>query len=350
MRRIIPLLAALTWALEPAPAADITVGTATARAGAKAVGYLMVPAGVDAATQIPVIVVNGAKPGPKLALVAGAHGTEYASIVALERFAQEADPSALSGVLIVVPLLNVASFLQKVPHLNPVDGKNMNRLYPGKADGTQTERALFAVTSQVLEQCDYLVDLHGGDLDENLRKYSYWSDTGNPRLDTASRGMVLAFGFDHIIIQRNRPSDPVRPGVTTITRQAQNMGKPAIAAEAGHAGTTAAEDIDALVRGCFNVMRDLQMLPGIVQPVEHPLWIGANTVVTSDRDGIFYPLTGPEAYVTKSMRIGYLTDFVGGKVWDVTAPISGVIIYIGAVPSMKKGDNIAYIGEVVDKP
>src|SRR5262249_7681320 len=155
-------------------------------------------------------------------------------------------------------------------HLNPVDGKNMNRLYPGKADGTQTERALYAVTKQVLDQAEYLIDLHGGDLDENLRRYSYWTDTGNAPLDAASRGMVLAFGLDHIMMQRARPTDPSRPGVPTTPRQAQLMGKPAIAAEAGHAGTTDAADIEALVSGCQNVMRQLKMLPGTVKPVEHP--------------------------------------------------------------------------------
>src|SRR5262249_3524008 len=143
-------------------------------------------------------------------LVAGAHGTEYASILALHKFARSVDPTAVSGAVIVVPLLNIASFSQMVPHLNPVDGKNMNRLYPGKAEGTQTERALLAVTKQVLEKCDYLIDFHGGDLDENLRRYSYWADTGQDRLDSISRGMVLAFGLDHIIIQRNRI--PPAPG------------------------------------------------------------------------------------------------------------------------------------------
>jgi predicted deacylase len=120
--------------------------------------------------------------------------------------------------------------------------------------------------------------------------------------------------------------------------------------EAGYAGTTKAEDVDALVRGTLNVMRHLKMLPGVVTPVEHPLWIGRYSVVTSDRDGIFYPLVVPEAYVKQGMKIGYLTDYFGEKVWDVTAPVSGVVLYIGAVPSMKKGDNIGYIGEIVDAP
>src|SRR5882762_8365482 len=210
-------------------AQSVTVGTAAASPGQRATGVIAVPAGVDAAMDIPVIVINGAKPGPKLALLAGAHGTEYASIIALEKLGQTIDPAALSGTLIVVPLVNVASFLQKVPHLNPVDGKNMNRLYPGKADGTQTERASWAIGKQVIETCDYLIDYHGGDLDENLRPYSYWADTGKDQLDATSRAMVLAFGLDHIIIQRNRP-DPnaPAPAVVSISRYAQNMGKPTI--------------------------------------------------------------------------------------------------------------------------
>jgi len=325
-------------------AADVTVGTAVAPAGKTGTGFIQVPAGGDAAVDIPVIVVHGAKPGPTLALLAGAHGTEYASIIALMKLASATDPVGLSGTLVVVPLLNVASFLQKVPHINPVDGKGMNRLYPGKADGTQTERALWAITKQVVEKCDYLIDFHGGDLDENMRRYSYWAETGKENLDTVSRGMVLAFGFDHIIIQHNGP------GAITLTRQAQALGKPSIAVEAGHAGTTHAEDVDALMDGSWAVMRHLKMLPGAAAVVDHPLWIGRYAVVTSDRDGVFFPLVVPEAYVKQGSKIGYMTDYFGNKVLDVSAPLSGVVIYIGAVPSMKKGDNIGYIGEVAENP
>ena len=336
-----------------AAAADLTVGTATARQGQKATGWIEVPAGVDAAMRIPVIVVNGAKAGPTLALVAGAHGTEYASIVAMQKLAQLADPGELAGALVIVPLVNPASFAQKVPHLNPVDGKNMNRFFPGKADGTQTERASWALAKQVVEKCDYLIDLHGGDLDENLRRYAYWANTGKEPLDSTSRAMVLAFGLDHIIIQDYRPNGPnpapVR-GATSLSRYAEEMGKPAVVAEAGHAGTTDAADIDALVQGSMNVMRHLKMLPGSAAPVEHPLWIGHITVVTSEQEGVFFPLVGPEAYVRQGMRLGYVTDYFGKRVWDAASPVAGVIIYIGAVPSMAKGGTVAYVGELAESP
>ena len=328
-------------------AADVTVGTAKAPAGQKATGFIQVPAGVDAATNIPVIVINGVKPGPKIAIVAGSHGTEYASIIALENLIQSVTPAELSGTLIIVPLVNLASFAQKVPHLNPVDGKNMNRMFPGKADGTQTERALWAIAGQVIDQCDYLIDLHGGDLDENLRRYSYWPQTGKGQLDAISRGMALAFGLDHIIIQRNQA--PAVSGATSISRFAEDSGKPTIIAEAGHAGTTDAADINALVDGCKNVMRHLKMLAGAVTPVEHPVWIGSITTVRSDHDGIFYPLVIPEAYVQQNMIIGYLTDYFGNKLADVKAPLSGIVAYICSVPSMKKGDTVANIGQIANQ-
>jgi predicted deacylase len=328
--------------------ADVTVGTATAHAGERATGFIQVPAGADAPTNIPVIIIQGAKPGPRLALVAGSHGTEYASIIALEKLGHSVSPAALSGTVIIVPLINLASFNQKVPHVNPVDGKNMNRMYPGNPQGTQTERALWAIGRQVVQPSDYLIDLHGGDLDENLRRYSYWPQTGNEKLDTTSRAMVMAFGLDHIIIQKNE--GPAVSGATPISRFATDLGKPTVIAEAGHAGTTNAEDVDALVDGAENVMRYLKMLPGDVRPVEHPVWIGQITTVRSDHDGIFYPLVVPESYVQQGMRVGYTTDYFGNKLADIIAPVSGVVVYVCSVPSMKKGDTAAYIGEIASAP
>src|ERR1700687_349750 len=87
-----------------------TVGTATAAPGQRATGYLEVPAGVDAATNIPVVVVNGAKPGKVLALISGAHGTEYVSIIAIEKLITALDPAQVTGTVILVPLINIQSF------------------------------------------------------------------------------------------------------------------------------------------------------------------------------------------------------------------------------------------------
>jgi uncharacterized protein len=324
-----------------------TVGTTSALPGQKATGFLEVPAGVDAATNIPVIVVNGAKPGPVLALVSGAHGTEYASIIALEKLVPALNPAELSGTVVILPLINIPSFEQKVPHVNPVDNKSMNRFYPGKADGTQTERASFLITKEVVDRCDYLIDYHGGDLDESLRPYSYWAPTGKEKQDRASKEMVLAFGLDHIIIWRERPTD------ISATRYLDNTatvrGKPSIVVEAGHAGTVETDDVALLVNGTLSTMRALKMIPGEPHPIENPVWLERIIDVSSDLEGIFYPLVKRGTYVQEGMKLGYVTDFFGKTIFEARAPAAGVVLHLNAVPSLKKGDNIANIGVVATK-
>jgi len=337
------LVLGLTAASHAAQRSNLTVGTATAAPGEKATGAIEVPAGSDPATSIPVVVMNGTKPGPVLALVSGLHGTEYASIIALEQVIARLDPRTLSGAVIVLPLVNIPSFSQKVPHVNPVDRKSMNRFYPGNSSGTQTERASYLITREVVDKCDHLIDLHGGDLDESLRPYAYWSRTGNP-IDRISREMVLAFGLDHIIISEDRPKDPAASRYLENT--ATTRGKASITAEAGHAGTVEPEDVEALVNGCLNVMRYLKILPGDYHPVQNPVWIARVLTVSSDSPGIFYSQVKRGTYVEKGMRIGYVTDFYGKQVFEARAPESGVVLYICAVPSMDKGGTIANIGIV----
>jgi predicted deacylase len=326
---------------------SFTVGTATAAEGRAATGTIEVPAGVDAALHIPVAIFHGAWPGPVLALVAGAHGTEYASILALEELIGRMDPTELTGTLIVIPLVNVPSFEQKVPHVNPVDGKSMNRFYPGRADGTQSERAAYAITRQVVEKCDYLIDLHGGDLDENLRPYSYWARTGNEKQDAASRAMVLAFGLDHIILANDRPRDPNASRYLETT--AATRGKPAITVEAGRAGRVESADVESLANGCLSVMRQLKMLPGTVTPVEHPVWIERVASLTSDHSGIFYPKVERGDYVEAGGKLGYVTDFLGRTIMEPRAPATGVVLFVAALPSLRRGDTIANIGVVAPR-
>ena len=334
-------LAASCYAVQPR---TLKVGTAIAGRGEKASGVIEVPAGSDAGTNIPVVVVNGAKPGPVLALVSGLHGTEYVSIIALDKVIEAISPEEIQGAVIIVPLVNLLSFEQKVPHVNPIDHKSMNRFYPGKMDGTQTDRASYLITKEVVDQCDYLIDLHGGDLDESLVPYCYWTRTGNAEQDRISREMVLAFGINHIIITDERPKE--RNASRYLDNTATTRGKPAFVAEAGYSGTVESDDLDLLVNGCLNVMRYLKLLPGEAAKIEHPVWLSNVVEVTSERTGIFYPLVKKGTYVAKGMKLGYVTDFLGNKIYEAFAPEAGVILHICSIPSMNKGDGVADIGIV----
>ena len=162
----------------------------------------------------------------------------------------------------------------------------------------------------------------------------------------ARYGAGVRAGYHHHL--GDRPRDP--NASRYLDNTAATRGKPAIAVEAGHAGTVEPEDVQALVNGTFNVMRYLKMLPGQAKMIEHPVWIGKIDTVASDRSGIFYPLVARGSYVEQGMKIGYVTDYFGNVIYEAHASAAGVVLYICAVPSMKKGDTVANIGEVTRNP
>ncbi|MCC6929286.1 MAG: succinylglutamate desuccinylase/aspartoacylase family protein [Gemmatimonadaceae bacterium] len=319
----------------------LTVGSATAQRGQKVNGLLKVPAGSDAALDIPVTVVHGAARGPVLALVAGSHGTEYASIIALERLITTLDPAKVRGSVIIVPLVNIPSFEQRVAHLNPVDGKNMNREYPGKPNGTQTDRASFAITREVIEQADHVIDMHGGDTDESLFPFSYWTPTGNAAQDSLSRRMVTAFGVPHIVVSRDRPRDP---GASRyLENTATTRGKASFTAEAGYHGTVMPQDVDTLVNGTLKVMAALDMYDRKV-PRINPTWLTAMHTVVGQQRGIFHPLVSRTQRVSKGDKLGVTTDWWGKVLETVVAPAAGIVLYVRPIPSILAGETVAAIG------
>jgi predicted deacylase len=321
-----------------------TVGTATAARGQKTLGVLKVPAGVDAGYDIPVAVIHGANAGPTLAVVAGSHGSEYASIIAVEMLIDQIQAADVSGTVILIPLVNVPSFEQIVPHLNPTDNKNMNRFYPGDPKGTQTDRASYVVTKEVVEKSDHLIDFHGGDLDENLRPYSYWTVTGNQKQDEVSRAMVLAFGLNHIVISTDRPKDP--NASRYLENTATTRGKPSFTAEAGRSGPVDKNDAALLVNGVLNVMGHLKMTKRAAPPVKNPVWIDKLVNVVAEQDGMFHPAVDRDAHVAKGAKIGTVTDYLNRPLREMLAPEGGIVLFIRAVPSLKKGDTIASLGIV----
>jgi predicted deacylase len=306
----------------------------------------VVPAGNDSGTTIQVAVINGAQPGRVVAFVSGAHGTEYTSIVALTKLIERIDPKRLAGTAIVVPLLNVASFEQMVPHINPVDRKGMNAAYPGNLSGTQTERALAMVAEQVVGPADVIVDLHGGDLDEDLRPYSYWMRSGNSAQDGASRALDMAFGLDMVIVSDVDVTNPAR--TRSLSGYALMLGKTTFVAEAGRSGLVTASETGMLVNGSLNVLAALKMIDRKVSALPRITWVGHDQRVRADAGGMFFAGVARGSRVRKGDTVGYITDYVGRKTSDVLSPQAGVVSFIRGVPSLAKGSTIVTVVEVFD--
>jgi predicted deacylase len=345
------LLCAIATTLASTAAAQqgsLSVGSATASAGTTVYGAISVPAGSDSALEMPIAVIRGAKPGPVVAFVAGAHGTEYTSIIAMQRLISRVDAKSLSGTVIVAPLLNVPSFLKMTPHVNPIDGKGMNAGYPGDANGTQTARALALVQQQIVTPADVIVDLHGGDLDEDLRPYSYWFRGGRPAQDSAGLKLVMAFGLDHIIVNDiDASSNPGR----SLSSQALVKGKTVLVAEAGRSGVVTPADVNALVNGSLNVLGELKMISRAVVPVKNPVWLsGASPRIIAKQPGVFSAAVARDTRVKKGQVLGHMTDFLGRPIGDVRSEIDGLVTFIRGVPSMWTGATLATVLPVLAKP
>jgi len=346
--RLFSLLLVLAGAASAASAtaADaLRVGEIAAQPGQQASGYIVVPDGADPGTRIPVSVFNGATPGPVLALIAGTHGSEYTSIVALQRVRARLDPARLKGAVILVHMANPTTFYGRRIYFSP-DGKNLNRVYPGQADGTLSQRIAHAITTQVIVPATHVVDMHCGDGNESLRPYSYWQVTGDPALDAAGKRLALAFGLDHIVIDRERPVDPSRTLYTSNT--AVRRGKPAITVESGGMGLTDEPSVRAQEAGAFSVMAELGMLDAPSVKVDKPLFVDRSLVVTSPATGVWHPAVEKMQSVATGTLLGRVSDPFGNLLHEVRAPFAGEVLYVVGTPPVSEGEPLAFVGHVTD--
>jgi predicted deacylase len=320
-----------------------TVGPVSAAPGTTASGTIQIPARPgDQGTTLPISVIHGSRSGPVLALVAGVHGQEYTPILALQNLRASIDPKTLTGTVIMVHVANMPSYLARTIYYSPADGKNLNRVFPGKADGTVSERIAEVITREVIERATHVVDLHCGDGNESLRPYLYWITTGAPAVADAGRGMALAFGMDHVVVDRERPADPTASiylSNTAITR-----GKPALTIESGGMAEIDTDSILRIERGVAGLLKHLQMRPEGPPPIARPVLLERSEVLRSSFTGIFYPTVEKGQTVAEGAVIGRVTDFHGKLLEEIKAPFAGEVLYVVGTPAMNKGEPVGFIG------
>jgi len=336
-------LGATAWAGD-----DFVIGKARVKAGTTESGLLAVPSGRDGgATEIPYTVINGAKPGKVLALVAGIHAYEYPPILALYRLKTLIDAKALRGTVLMVHIANLPSFKKRTIYYGPDDWKNLNRVFPGDRRGTMSQRIAAVLNDEVVGRSDVLLDMHCGDGNEALIPYTYWMISGDEAFDARTRDLALAFGLPHIIIDDTRGHDLKNSkylGNTAILR-----GKPAITTEAGFLGRTDEESTGRNVRGVLSVLRHLDMIDGAPEPAADPVWIDKYEVVNSKWSGLFAPRVDMGYYVKEGQIVGTVTDYLGVWKGDVRAPFTGILLYVIGTPPCNEGEPLFEVGRVKEK-
>jgi hypothetical protein len=284
--------------------------------------------GDDGVLAIPYVTVVGeAGDGPHLTVIAGVHGTEYTSIAAARELLAELQPAELSGTVTVAPLINLPAFWARTPFVVPLDGKNLNRSFPGDAGGSAAERIAAAVTDKLIKGSDYVIDLHAGDLPEALEPFVFYD--ASP-VERQARDLALTYGLGHMV----RQSSDGRTVTGSTSAAAADLGIPSFTAESGECGVLAKDAVDRHLRGLRNVLRQLRLLPGepiaFDRPVEHDGWIWMRAAEA----GWWQPAVETGTSVAPGDLLGTVSPVIGGTPTRITAPAPGVPLFITSSPAV----------------
>ena len=282
--------------------------------------------------QWPYIAIAGLMAGPTVLITAGIHAAEYTGIEAAIRLGRTISPDAVRGTILIIPLLNRPGFYERSIYVNPEDNDNLNRLFPGKADGTWGERFAHRLLTEIITKCDNAIDLHAGDLIEDLVPFVIYRETQNAALDTRIQAMANAYGARWAV--KSAPTGE-RPG--TLMAVAALNGVAAMLAESGGRGQLIEEDVARHVNGVTNILRTIGALSGRPERVEPATVVKSFEWLRSPVEGIFHCHVRVDQIVKAR-------ELVGDPIAALTAPVSGVVLFTVTSPAIKKGGLLLAIG------
>lgn len=288
----------------------------------------------------PYVAISGAHDGPTLSLIAGIHGAEYPPIDAVLQFCQALDPATLRGRIVAVPIVNLPAFWERTPFVCPRDGKNPNRVFPGDPNGTFSEVLAHFIFESVIRRGEYLVDLHCGDMVEDLMPFSLAQRSGNAQVDQTAIDLAVAFGLPNVIVQE-RSGGPI---AGTTNGAAAEAGIPAAIAEVGGVGQLRQADVELHLRGLRRVLIHLGMTEGTLEPLPAPTMIGAFVWVRTERGGFFRKRIAAGDTIAAGQPLGQMVDLWGQPQEEISSPVDGVALFVTTSPAIGDNGLLAGIG------
>lgn len=291
--------------------------------------------------ELPYFLAKGKAAGSRLVVTAGIHGGEYPCVEAAVRLGRTIDPGRLSGEILIIPSANPTAFAARSIYITPADGKNLNRHFPGKKDGSFTERWAAWLFENVISTGDAYLDLHGGDMIEALVPFTACYAVDDPEVTEKSRTLARAFGIRHILMHAKQATGGPS-GMTVLT--AAEAGVPALLAEAGGQGIWDEASVALLQRGVLRVMRALDMYeePALDVP-EDSVVLSGWSWLRSETTGLFYPAVSIGDNVSKGQSLGRIANFFGDTRQELVSPASGVVLFLVTSLAMNPGDPLMAI-------
>ena len=309
--------------------ANVPPGTATRLSWSPAIQ------GAGLSQPTPVLVVNGAKPGPTLCLTGAVHGDELNGIEIIRRTMYDLEPNKLSGSVVGVPIVNLPGFQQGSRYLP--DRRDLNRHFPGSTHGSLADRIAHSLFESVIRHCDMLVDIHTGSLKRtNLPQLR--ADMNNPDVAELTRG------FDRMAVVHSTGS----PGM--LRYAAIEAGIRAVTMEAGESLRIQEHQIKAGVNSLTSLMDKEGMISrmfvwGDPEPVYYDSeWVRA------EHGGILFSEIKLGAKVGKGEILGYVSDPITNEQHPIRARIDGRIIGMAVDQVVMAGFAAYHVGTEAEVP
>jgi len=293
-------------------------------------GFISVPGTL---VEMPFTFIHGAVPGKSILLTAGVHGGEYPCIETAIQLANEIDPAEVKGTILIIHPVNPAAFLARMQYYGPYDGKNLNRVFPGTATGTVSERIAYQV-HLFQQEADFFLDLHGGDIHEGLVPFVIYSQLGGSAVAEQSRQASALLGFPYVV---GSVSENGSIGA------AAKVGTPGFLAELGQCGRWNIEEVDQYKAAVLNVLRSLEVVPGEAQHYDVE-FLEKMLVSTATTDGCWYPAVKLEERVKKGQKLGEIRDYFGKELASSFADSDGIVLYLVTSLAITNNDPLAAIG------
>lgn len=312
---------------------DFTICNITVPAGEKVQDNVL----VGQVCHMPVTVINGAREGKTLLVTAGIHGGEYPGIQTAIELAKKTDPLSLAGQLVIVHCVNIDAFYRRVSYISPLDGKNLNRLFPGNPCGSAGEQIARFITENFQKKADFYLDLHGGDIHEKLPPYVYCPTVGDDKEALAQAGRAAEYiNAEYMVMSA---------ATTGAYNSRAALGIPSLLIERGGQGLWSRAEVDRYIADVENVMRFLGILDGAAVKPEKPAVVLEDVVyLDSDVDGCWYACADIREKVKKGQRIGYIRDIFGNVIKEYRAEFDRVILYRATSLAITKGTRIITYG------
>ncbi|WP_294655339.1 M14 family metallopeptidase [uncultured Fusobacterium sp.] len=287
---------------------------------------------------IPVTVIYGKNRGKTICISAGIHNCEYTSIQTAIDLANEFNPDNINGILIILHTVNYSGFFKRVSRIVPEDNKNLNRVFPGEENGTVSEKIAFAFSKYLYPQLDFFIDLHGGDLFEEVMPFIYAPGIGEKEV----------IDFSHKVASNISLPVRVRSKASTgAYNSAAIQGVPSLLIEIGGNGNIESKNLDRYKICLKEFLAYLEVIEYTTSSKsEEQKEITQANYLESPCEGYWYPRFKAGDLVEKDDILGEIKDCFGKELCTFRAEFDGIILYQTISLAIPKDDPLVAYGKL----